>query len=281
MKQLLEYLLKSLPLLAVVALGYMLFISEDSQISEGMKLSLSALLGAIASYIFIQYSDFIKQIDAKKATHQKALASLEVKLNDQLNWISDIEFHLSNHAKLVEKSVTIKTLIYDSSTYREPVDIEPEIFNVNNLNLKNQLLSLHTSYKKIINDLGSMQAGYKYMLEQAVNDQRYLDSFIQGLPNHLNNVKALREFTLLSNEKTYDILSSCRVLLRDSKDIISKVRRYFIIHNDPKDFDSLVKTERALLISESKQTQDRSVKEIMDVENRLNNLSNTENAPPS
>ena len=55
MKHIFEYILRFLPLVAIALLVHLLFIAPDSQLSEGVKLSLSALLGGIASYVFIQY----------------------------------------------------------------------------------------------------------------------------------------------------------------------------------------------------------------------------------
>jgi len=263
-KQFLEYLLKLLPTLVVLALCYFLFLSSDSQLSEGVKLSLSALLGAIASYIFIQYSDFLKHIDTKKAVHQKALVALEVKLNNQLNWLSDVEFHLTNHIGIINNTIKNKNLIYDTSTYREPGSIETEIYDINNLNYKNQLLGLHTGYKKLFNDITTMQVSYKFMLEKAINDPGYIDSYINGLPNHLENIKALHQFSIISGDDTRNSLSSCRVLLRDSKNVFSLLRRYFILHDDPRDFDRLKNDERAILDKEIEDTKKNSSKIISD-----------------
>jgi len=264
-KKFLEYLLKSLPFLVVISLCYFLFIAPDNQLSEGVKLSFSALLGAIASYIFIQYSDFIKQIDNKKAMHQKALNSLEIKLNDQLNWLSDIEFHLSNHIGIINNTIKNKTLIYDTSTYREPGSIESDIYDVSNLTYKNQLLSLHTCYKKLFNDITTMQASYKLLLDKALADSSYFDSYMNALPNHLTNTKALHKFAILYGDDTRNSLSSCRVLSRDSKNFFSLIRRYFILHDDPCDFDKLKIYERKKLDKEIEDTKNNSSKLISDV----------------
>ena len=271
MKHILEYILRFLPLALIAILIYLLFIAPDANLSEGVKLSLSALLGAIASYVFIQYSTFIQKIDNKKAVHAKALASLEIKLNDQLNWLSDITFHLENHQPLIEKVLNKETsLAFDASSYREPISIEDEIYNINNLSYKNQLLSLHTGYKKIQNDLTSMQMAYKFMLEQAISNPDFMGSYVSGLPHHLANVKLIHGFSEQSVEKTKNALSACRVLSRDSKNILTKITLYFIIHNDPKGYDNLVAKEYKILNDEIKKTQSNSQVEIDKLENELN-----------
>ena len=254
MKQIFEYILRFIPLLIIAVLVYVLFIAPDNQLSEGVKLSLSALLGAIASYVFIQYAEFIKKIDNAKAVHAKALASLEIKLNDQLNWLSDIMFHLENHQLLIQKVLNKETaLAFDASSYREPISIEDEVYNIKNIDYKNQLLSLHTSYKKIQNDLASMQSGYKFMLEQAISNPEFTDSYIQGLPHHLASVKLIHGFSDQAVDKTKDSLSACRVLSRDSKNLLSKFTFYFIIHQNPQDYEILLTKEKETLNNEIKQ----------------------------
>lgn len=263
MKHIFEYILRFLPLVAIALLVHLLFIAPDSQLSEGVKLSLSALLGGIASYVFIQYSNFIQRIDTKKAIHAKALASLEIKLNDQLNWLSDITFHLENHQPLIEKVLNKETeLAFDASSYREAISIEDEIYNINNLDFKNQLLSLHTGYKKIQNDLTSMQSGYKFMLEQAISNPKFMGSYLSGLPHHLASVKLIHSFSEQSVDKTKNALSACRVLSRDSKNLLTKLAIYFIIHNNPKDYDKMVVAEKNILNKEIITTQSNSKKEI-------------------
>ena len=271
MKQLLEYILKSLPLIAVVILSYMLFASTDSQISEGMKLSLSALLGAIASYIFIQYSEFLKKIDTAKAKHQRALNLLEVKLNNQLNWVSDIEFNLQNHCILIEKAITRQVeLAYDASSYSEPISIAAEILDVNNLDYKNQLLSLNIGYEKINSDITSMHTGYKFMLDQAISNPEHRESYVKGLPHHLANVKMLIKFTERSSEKTKDALAACRILSRDTKNLLSKISRYFIIHSNPNKFLDQINSEKKILENEIESTITNAQKEINEIEKQLN-----------
>jgi len=272
MKHIFEYILKSLPIIIVAILSYMLFISRDSQITEGVKLTLSALLGAIASYIFIQYSEYLKKIDTIKSKHQRALNTLEVKLNDQLNWLSDIVFHLTNHEKLINKVISGEAeLAYDASSYREPINIASEIFDITNLGYKNHLLSLHTLYIKIKNDLSSMHTGYKFMLDQAISNPDHKESYRMGLPYHLANIIMLRNFVEKAEGETKNALSMCRVLSKDSKNLISRFSRYLIIHSDPKNLQMLVSTEKSILEKEIEKTINDSQHEIDEIEKKLNN----------
>jgi hypothetical protein len=268
MKQFFEYIVKFIPLLVITIIVYLLFLAPDSQMSEGVKLSLSALLGAISSYIFIQYANFILKIDSKKAVHARALASLEIKLNDQLNWLSDIIFHLKNQRLLIQKVINEQSSpAFDASSYREPISIESEIYDVNNIDYKNKLLSLHTSYKKIQNDITSIQSGYKFMLEQVLSNPKYIDSYLQGLPHYLANLKLLHSHSEQTIDKTKDALAACRVLSRDTKNILSKLSLYFVIHKNPTNFENLVVEEKRILNDEIKTTQSNSKAEIDEIEN--------------
>ena len=271
MKKVLEYILRYLPHALVVFLCYILFISTGSQISAGLKQTLSALLGAIASYIFIQYLDFFKKIDARRAEHQRALSRLEFKLNDQLNWLSDIIFHLSNHEPIVKKVLTGQaSLAYDASSYRDPISIEQEIHDIKNLTYKNQLLSLHTSYLKIKNDLASMHEGYVFMLEKAIEHPEYMESYASGLPHHIANVNLLREFTEQAVNNTKLALSACRVLIRDSRNAVANINRYFVIHSEPHNFEELVTEEHKKLSEEIRKVGAQSKAEIDSAKEKLN-----------
>jgi len=271
MKRALEYILRYIPHITVVYLSYTLFISTDSQISQGLKQTLSALLGAVSSYIFIQYFEFFKKIDIKKAEHQNALIRLEFKLNDQLNWLSDIIFHLSNHEPIVQKVLSGKSsLAYDASSYRDPISIEQEIHDIKNIAFKNQLLNLHTSYIKIKNDLSSMHDGYVFMLEKAISHPEYMESYALGLPHHLANVNMLREFTGQAIANTKKALSACRVLSRDSRNMTANLNRYFVIHSEPQNFDALVTEECKKLEKEIQMVGAQSRNEINNTKEKLN-----------
>lgn len=274
MKSTIEYALKALPLILIGTLSYWLFAAPDTNISEGMKLSLSALLGGIASYVFIQYSDYLGTIERKRQNYQNALANLEYKLNDQLNWVSDVIYHLKNHEKVINRVLSGEALIAaDPSSYREPIDIEHETLEMTNLSFRNQLLKTITTYKKIRNDLKSLHGGYNDMCALAVSDDKYIDSYHKGLPYQLENTIIIRKYTEHSLEQTKEALTKCRVLSVDSRTILSKLRRYLVIHEDPKNLKHLVIAERVKLDSEIADSLSISTAEKKEVERDITNKS--------
>lgn len=249
-------------------LTYALFTSSDTQISEGMKLAISALLGAMTSYIFIQFSKFIETIESKKSSHRSALAKLEYKLNDQLNWVSDLIFNLKNHQKIVKSVIDGKALIaQDGSSYRESADLESDVHNLLNISFVNQMLKLLTSYKKIQNDVKTLHGSYGFMLNLAISDEKYLESYHQGLPLHLKNTIFITKFAELTLNQTKDALSECRVLSRDSRTLLGNIRRKIILHHDPKNKSELVTQEKDKLQKEINSTMQESGLEIKEIEN--------------
>lgn len=274
MKSAIEYALKSLPLVAIGLLSYWLFLADNSLISEGMKLSLSALLGGIASYIFIQYSDYLTSIEQKRRKYQNALANLEYKLNDQLNWVSDVIYHLENHERVINKVLSGEVLIAKNpSSYRESINIESEALEMSNLGFMNQLLKLIITYKKIGNDIKTIHDAYNEMTELAASNEKYYDSYRNALPLQLENTIIIRRYTEQSLEQTKDALSKCRVLSVDSRTIFSKLRRYLVIHDDPDNLEHLLKVERKMLDAEIQNTLAVSTKEKDEIVRDITNKS--------
>lgn len=275
MKSIIEIAFRLLPIIAIAGLSYFLFMAPDSEISEGMKLSVSALLGAIVSYVFIQYSNFIEKIESRKAAHQTSLARLEFMLNDQLNWLSDVIYHLSNHEQLLDKVISGKTLIaHDGSTYRASTDIEPDIHNLLNLSYKNQLLNLLTSYKKIQNDIVTLHESYGFILNLALSDDKYIESYTAGVPNYLENTKMIRKFTQLTFEQTKTAISANRVLSTSAQTFLSKVKRYFVLQPDPDNYQELVNKEQHILEQEMESSKKLSNKELEGLENDITSPAN-------
>lgn len=271
MKQFLEYSFKAIPIIIIAFICYVLYYADDKSLTEGMKLSLSALLGGMATFIFGSYSQFIKKIDGRKFQNRKALTSLDIKLNNQLNWLADIEFNLANHEERVKRVLDgAPEIVFDASAYKELVCIEDEIFSINNLRLKNELVSLNTGFKKINNDIKTMASGYRYMVEVVISDSAQMPSYLGSLPHHHENIQRLIGFTRQRVDHTRAAISSCRVLIKDSNSITTKIRNYFILQNDPGNFDGLIQEKRDELESQILETKASSQRDIEDVESRLN-----------
>lgn len=248
MKTLFEYSLKLLPLAVIAVISYVLISSGKGTLEEGTKMGLSALLGALISYMFVQYTNFLQRIDEAKRKHSKALHLLEVKLNLQLNWLSDVIFHLNGHVSIVEKTLATKSgIVFDSSSYREPIDIGQELLDVNNFQLKNELLGLSTGYGKINNDVTSMTTGYRTTVDMAVSGNIHMDDYFYNLPSHLEKSKLIKAFAEQGVQKTKEAIASIRVLINDNKNTFSRMRVALIIHENPEKFDSLKKQEMEIL----------------------------------
>lgn len=251
MRFLVEVFLKLLPIAAVVLLCYVLFIAPDTAISEGMRLSVSALLGAIASYTFIAYAQFVEKIELRKAKHRNALANLEFKLNEQLSWLSDVIFHMSGHERILKKVIDGQDLIvHDATAYREPISIESEIYDLANLSFKNDLLSLLTLYRKLQNDISSHQQAYAFMINSALNKHENLESYMQGIPTHLERTQLLRQHTMDAVRRTKLSLSKCRVLSSNNNSLIVSLVRFLIQQPTPKGYELLVNEELKALEEE-------------------------------
>lgn len=266
LKSTIELLIKILPIAAIAVLIYILFISADTEISEGIKLSASALLGAIASYVFIEYSRFIEKIEKRKAAHRSALANLEFKLNEQMIWLSDVIFHLSGHERIVRTVIDGKeAMAHDSSSYRDSIPIESEIHDLASLSFKNELLSLLTLYRKLQNDITSQQRGYEFMLNAALTDAKNFASYKRGLPSHLQRTIVLRKHTEFTLRETKLALSKCRVLSSNNRSLLASFTRYLIQQPDPPKYRELVQDDLGILereISESIATSQKEIDEI-------------------
>ena len=271
MKTLLENTLKLLPVIVMVGISYILFEEKDGSLDEGTKLSLSALLGAMASYLFVQYSEFMKKIDESKRRHGKSLHSLDVKLNMQLSWLADVIFHLDNHISIVQRVLGGEpNIVFDASSYRDPLKIDAEIFDVNNLPLKNKLLSVKTTYDKLENDISSMQEGQKFSIDAVASKNMPIGDYVASLPSHLENAQTIKAFSEKAVESTKDTIAAVRVLTNDSRSLTNSVRRFFIEHTNPGNFDELKSTERENLDNQIIAVKNDSRNEIRDVEKELN-----------
>jgi len=267
-KSTIGFLIKTLPLVAVVVLSYILFISPDAKLSEGVKLSASALLGAIASYVFVEYAKFIERVEARKTIHSNALTNLEFKLNEQMNWLSDVILQLLGHEQLLKRVIAGEvTMAHDASSYREAISIEAEAYNLAHIGYKNELLSLITLYRKLQNDIASHQGGYEFMLNNALADTRNLDSYRRGLPFHLARTDTLRKHTEFVLSETKLALSKCRVLSSDYRSLIAIVGRYLFQQSDPSKYKERVQTELDALEREIEETIKKSQEKINRVEN--------------
>lgn len=266
-KSTIGFLIKTLPIVAVVALSYVLFISPDTELSEGVKLSASALLGAIASYVFVGYAKFLERVDARKAVHSNALANLEFKLNEQLNWLSDVIFHLSGHERILRKVIAGEaSMAHDSSSYREAISIESEAYELAHIGFKNELLSLITLYRKLQNDIASHKGGYEFMLNTALADPRNLESYRRGLPLHLERTVTLRKHVEFTLSETKLALSKCRVLSANYRSFVASAARYLFQQSDPLKYKELVQSELTVLEKEIAESMKKSQEEIDRVE---------------
>lgn len=268
-KSALELFLILLPAIVVAGLGYVIFISPDTEITEGSKLTVSAFLGAMASLVLIQYSSFLEKVVSRKDKHQNALAVIEFKLNEQLNWISDVAYTLRNHENMLKKVVGGEThFIHDASSYREPISIDEDVHDLASRTLKNQLLKLVTDYKKLESSVASFQQSYDFILNLALSNEKHIDSYRFGLPQRILTTQTLIRFAESLLDDTKFNIASCRVLSRSADSFLAKLRRFLFIQLDPKDYHRLVRRDLQLLeqeIAESKASSRKQIDRILNM----------------
>ena len=128
LKKLLWVFLITLPVFIMIGIMALLF-ENSRDLDEGLKLGLSALLGAMASYLFVQYAEYLKGLKQVENRHSGALHSLDLILNDLLDWLSNVEFDLNIHTEILERDLKDNTLTHDTSSSRSHVLISLEIID--------------------------------------------------------------------------------------------------------------------------------------------------------
>ena len=220
-----------------------MFLKSES-LDDGFKIGLSALLGAIASYIFVQYFEYIKGIERVENRHRSSLHSLDIILNGQLDWLASMTSELKNHVGFVERDIESRTVTFDASASRKPLEISTEIVDaVSNVSLKNKLLLIKMDYEKLESDVASTRASHRYMVESFGNGNVTLDVYLSNMPTHLSKAKIVKQYANKLTQDTKETISAVRVLKKDSRGIGSFVRRNLIEHKEPYDFDERVKQE--------------------------------------
>jgi len=271
MKVVIENSIRFMPTLILIAVAYLIYGVPSDAMNEGLKLSLSAFLGAIASFVFLQYSEFSKSISNQKKSNLTALQGLEIKLNEQLIWLSGVNFLLNGHTDLVGKVMEGKIPIaFDGSIYRSSINIENEITSLTNNKIINVLIELNSRYRKIENDLASMQNAYKFNLDLVISDKEYTSSYRGFLPTHIKNVQFLVGSVKSTESKTKNALALCRLLIKANKSYLNRFVWYLSLQSDPKEIESALKQEVELLNKEIEKNKKQSESEISGISENLN-----------
>ena len=268
-KKLLRALLSTFPVIVMIGIMAVLFYNSND-LDEGLRLSLSALLGAMASYLFVQYAEFLKSIKQVENRHSGALHSLDLILNDLLDWLSSVVFSLNTHTEIVERYFSDNTLTHDSSSSRPPVLIRLEIIDaVNNIPLKNKLRFLNIDLERLETDLNSMRSSHRFAVDSfksgSMNSEVYKTDI---LPSHLKKIEILKGFTEYLVVDTKDTISVVRVLKNDSRGLFRAVRRFLLEHKDPADFDELKKQQLQILEDQISNVRSKSRERIRIIEQR-------------
>ena len=268
-KKLLRCILSTLPVLIMIGIMAVLY-NNSKDLDEGLKLSLSALLGAMASYIFVQYAEYLKGIKQVESRHSGALHSLDLMLNDLLDWVSNVEFSINTHTEIVERDLGGNTLTHDSSSSRSPVLIRLEIIDaVNNIPLKNKLRSINMALERLRTDLNSMYSSHRFAVDAAASGNMKPEVYKTiVLPSHLKKVEFLRNYREKLEVDTKDSIAVVRVLKNDNRGLFSAILRFLIEQKDPADFDDLKKQQLRILEDQVKDVRSRSRDEIREIEQR-------------
>ena len=267
LKKLLRVFLSTFPVLVMIVIMAILF-ENSNDLDEGLKLGLSALLGAMASYLFVQYAEFLKAIKQLENRHSGALHSLDLILNDLLDWLSNVEFGLNTHSEILERDLNGNTITHDSSSSRSPILIRLEIIDaVNNISLKNKLRFLNIGIERVGSGVNSMRSSHRFAVDSSISgNMEYKVYKTNFLPSHLKRIEYLKK----CNEKlvvdTKDAISVVRVLKNDNRGLSSAIRRFLIEHKDPADFVNLKKQQLQVLEDQIKDVRRKSREEIRDME---------------
>ena len=249
--------------------GIMAILFEKSKdLDEGLKLSLSALLGALASYLFIQYSEFLKNLKQVENRHSGALHSLDLVLNDLLDWLSNVEYEFNIHTEILERDLSGNTLTHDSSSSRPYVLIRIETIDaVSNVSLKNQLRSINMGIERLGTDLNSMRSSHRFAVDASIGGSMNPEVYKTViLPSHLKKIEFLKKFTEKLVVDTKDAISVVRVLKNDNRGLSSAIRKFLLEHKDPTDFDDLKKQQLRILEDQITSVRSKSRDEIRDME---------------
>ena len=267
LKKLLWVSLSTFPVLIMIGIMAILF-ENSKDLDEGLKLSLSALLGAMASYLFVQYAEFLKAIKQVENRHSGALHSLDLVLNDQLDWLSNVEFGLNTHTEILERDLSGNTLTHDSSSSKSHVLIRLEIIDaVNNVSLKNKLRFINMDLERLGTDLSSMRSSHRFAVDASISGNMKPEVYKTViLPSNLKKIEYLKKFTGKLVVDTKDAISVVRVLKNDSRGLSSAIRRFLIEHKDPADFDNLKEQQLHILEDQIKDVRSKSRDEIRNME---------------
>ena len=215
-KTLLRTLLDLVPVGAFVGVLMFLF-TRSEKIDDGLKLGLSALLGAMASYFFIKYSEFIKSVQQLENRHSGTLHSLDITLNLQLEWLSCVVFELNTHSRISRLGLDGGTISYDSSLSKPPVLISNDVVDaLNNITLKNLILKLKIDYERLENDLATMRSSHRYIVDATISGNISYENYAANLPTHLEKIEYLKAFAEKRIDKTKEAIATIRVLKNDS-----------------------------------------------------------------
>ena len=260
-KSLLRILLIIVPVGAFVAVLMFLFTTSE-KIDDGLKLSLSALLGAMASYVFIKYSEFMKSVQQLENRHRGTLHSLDISLNLQLDWLSSVVFELNTHSRIVRLALDGGAISYDSSLSRPPVSIGNDVVNaLNNITLKNLILMLKIDYERLDNDLASMRSSHRYIVDATISGNISHENYAANLPTHLEKIEYLKAFTEKLIVKTKGAIATVRVLKNDSRSPIGFIRKTLIEHKEPSKFEILKEEQLQILDEQISTVKSESKKE--------------------
>lgn len=269
MKRLLWVSLRTLPVFVMIGIMAILF-GNSKDLDEGLKLSLSALLGAMASYLFVQYAEFLKAITQLENRHSGALHTLDLILNDLLDWLSNVKSGLNSHTEILERDLNGNTVTHDSSSSRSPVLIRLEIIDaVNNITLKNKLRHLNIDLERVETDLNSMRSSHRFAVDTTISDNMEYEVYkTVFLPSHLRKIDNLNKIIEQLVVDTKDSLSIVRVLKNERRGMSNTIRRFLIEQKEPADFKNLTKHQLQILEDQIKDVRSNSRDVFRDIQQK-------------
>lgn len=230
---------------------YFFLIKSDNYISSGI----GAFMGAFAAFLFLIFEKIFSKYRERRVKHLNAVVRAQYLLNENLQYISDNIFLLKGFERIVKKGG------FHIGGYNLLQWDRKILLDLANLEIINRLGEYATDVNKFNRDIQTLEAWYEEMKGAYLQGHINSVTFEANMPLILSKIEEIRQFLLKIDDETLVRESETRVLLKN-KNILDWFFDKLMEDELPRNFDKLVKSERAELEKEIKSVIKKSKEEL-------------------
>jgi hypothetical protein len=195
----------------------------DKETFEVIKLLLSAFAGAFFAFLFLKFADRGKEKRAKRKENIKALERIQLICNENYNFLNDSVYSIEQILRVFNEARVRNQSPFSENRLDKLTNDKKIILDLLNNDFVNDYFSYTIMIEKHNNDVESINHFHGSMKMARLTGQLTPENYIANMERFEDNIKIFKKFCIDSMDTTEEIISKCRVLLKDQTTLFRKI----------------------------------------------------------